>query len=466
MTRRRWRGALPVLLLVVLGCAPAGQRSEAPRGALPAPIDHIIVIFLENRSFDHLFGGFPGANGLDRPGARIAQTDLAGRPYATLPPVVAGGGSRPAEVDGRFPRDVPNAPFAIEPLVPADRKTPSPVHRYYQHILQINGGRMDRYVAWGGTGALPMGHYETAKLPLYRLATEFTLADNLFTSTFGGSWLNHMWLVCACPPVFVSAPAELRAEPRFDAAGRLVGLAKDGDVTPDGFAVNNLQPWARPYEAGTPDTHRVPPQSAPTIGERLDAASVSWAWYAGGWNDAVAGRPDPLFVFHHQPFVYFAAYGEGTPGRARHLRDETDFLEDLRAGRLPAVAFVKPIGEVDEHAAYSTVVAGERHAVELIDAVRRSAIWPRSAVIVTYDDFGGWYDHVPPPRGDRWGPGGRVPMLIVSPWAKRGHVDRTFYDHTSILRFIAWRWRLEPLSARDAAANNLLPAFDFTRSGD
>jgi phospholipase C len=140
--------------------------------------------------------------------------------------------------------------------------------------------------------------------------------------------------------------------------------------------------------------------------------------------------------------------------------------EAERAGRFPAVAFVKPIGEVDEHAEYSTVAAGERHAVELIEAVRRSAIWPRSAVIVTYDDFGGWYDHVPPPRGDRWGPGGRVPMLIVSPWAKRGHVDRTFYDHTSILRFIAWRWRLEPLSARAAAANNLLPAFDFTRSGE
>ena len=99
--------------------------------------------------------------------------------------------------------------------------------------------------------------------------------------------------------------------------------------------------------------------------------------------------------------------------------------------------------------------------VELVEAVRRSSIWPRTVVIVTYDDFGGWYDHVPPPAGDRWGPGGRVPMLVISPWAKRGHVDRTFYDHTSILSFIEWRWRLAPLSSRDAAANNLLPALDF-----
>jgi phospholipase C len=338
------------------------------------------------------------------------------------------------------------------------------VHRYYQHILQINGGRMDRYVAWSGTGALPMGYYESEKLPLFGLAREFTLADNFFTAAFGGSWLNHMWLVCACAPVFPNAPAEMRAVPQLDAAARIIGLTRDGDVTPDGFAVNDLQPWARPYMAGTPDARRVPPQSLPTIGERLDTAGVSWAWYAGGWDDAAAGRPDPWFVFHHQPFVYFAAYAEGTAARALHLRDERRFAEDVRSGRLPAVTYIKPIGEVDEHPGYSTVAAAERHARALVDVVRNSPLWPRAVVIITYDDFGGWYDHVPPPPVDRWGPGGRVPMLVISPWAKRGHVDSTSYDHTSILKFIEWRWRLAPLSARDAAANNLLSAFDFARA--
>ena len=459
MTSRRWAGGLLFLVLSLGGCL-SGGRSDAP------PIDHVIVIFLENRSFDHLFGRFPGANGLARPGARVVQTDREGRAYLTLPPVVLGQPSRPTEIDTRFPQGFLNAPFAIDPFVPAADKTPNPVHRYYQHILQINGGLMDRYVAWSTAGALPMGHYETANLPLYPLAREFTLADNYFTAAFGGSWLNHVWLICACPPVFPNAPAEMRAEPRLDAAGRLVGLAKDGDVTPDGFAVNDLQPWAPPYQAGTPDARRVPPQSAPTIGERLNAAGVSWAWYAGGWDEAVAGRPDPLFVFHHQPFVYFTAYGEGTPGRAAHLRDEKTFVEDLRTGRLPAVAFVKPIGEVDEHPGYSSVVAGERHAVALVEAVRRSPLWRRAVVIVTYDDFGGWFDHVPPPPGDRWGPGGRVPMLVISPWAKHRLVDSTVYDHTSILKFIEWRWRLAPLGARDAAANNLLPAFDFTGAAE
>ena len=458
MTRRRWAGALLVAVLSLGGCLSG--RSEAP------PIDHVIVIFLENRSFDHLFGRFPGANGLARPGARVVQTDREGRPYLTLPPVVRGDSSRPTDIDTRFPQGLLNAPFAIDPFVPADQKTPIPMHRYYQHILQINGGLMDRYVAWSTAGALPMGYYDTANVPLYPLAREFTLADNYFTAAFGGSWLNHVWLICACAPVFPNAPAPMRAEPVVDVSGRLIGLTRDGDVTPDGFAVNDLQPWAPPYQEGIPDARRVPPQSAPTIGERLNAAGVSWAWYAGGWDDAVAGRPDPLFVFHHQPFVYFAAYGAGTAARATHLRDEKAFLEDVRSGRLPAVSFIKPIGEVDEHPGYSTVAGGERHALSLIEAVRQSPLWKRAVVIVTYDDFGGWFDHVPPPPGDRWGPGGRVPMLVISPWAKYAYVDSTLYDHTSILKFIEWRWRLATLTARDAQANNLPGAFDFTGAAE
>jgi acid phosphatase len=132
---------------------------------------------------------------------------------------------------------------------------------------------------------------------------------------------------------------------------------------------------------------------------------------------------------------------------------------------LPAVSFIKPLGIYDEHAGYSTVEAAESHAVELIEAVKASPFWERSAIVVTYDDFGGWYDHVAPPPIDRWGPGGRVPAIIVSPWARKSHVDSTPYDHTSILKFIEWRWGLAPVSTRDALAWNLLTAFDFGAPG-
>jgi phospholipase C len=113
----------------------------------------------------------------------------------------------------------------------------------------------------------------------------------------------------------------------------------------------------------------------------------------------------------------------------------------------------------DAHPAYAKLLASEEHAVRLIEAVKASRHWPRTAIVLTYDDYGGWYDHVPPPLVDRWGPGGRVPALIISPHARKGHVDSTLYDFTSILRFIEWRFDLPPTGTRPA--NNLLPAFEF-----
>jgi phospholipase C len=168
------------------------------------------------------------------------------------------------------------------------------------------------------------------------------------------------------------------------------------------------------------------------------------------------------FHCHHQPFVYFARFADTeVDERHAHLKDEEDFRADCARGTLPAVSFVKPSARHDEHAGLATVRESEDHAHELIEGVMGSPLWERAAVIVTYDDFGGWYDHVAPPPGDRWGPGGRVPALIISPYARRGFVDHTQYDTTSILKFIEWRFGLGSLTERDRTAANLLPAFDF-----
>jgi phospholipase C len=445
--------------------ASAQEATPVPDEMNPAdaPIDHIIVIFSENHTFDNLYGLFDGANGLLQPAAVIPQVDTNGEVYETLPQPYDPGASPPGP-DTRFPEALPNAPFMINEYVSPDEEVASSRHLFYQHQLQINGGRMDRYVAWGNTGGLPMGYYDTVQLPLYPYAREYTLADNFFTGAFGGSMLNHFWLICACTPTWPNAPADIVAEPEFDADGNLIGLKSDGEVTPDGFAVNTAQPFYRPFQDGTPESHRMPPQTAPTIGERLSDAGLSWAWYAGGWNHALAGNPDPTFVYHHQPFVYFEQYADGTEAKAAHLKDEEDFIATLEQGDLPAVSFIKPIGKVDEHAGYSTITASETYAAELIERIKASPAWERCAIIVTYDDFGGWYDHVAPPVVDRWGPGGRVPAIIISPFARRGFVDHTLYDHTSILKLIEWRFGLEPLTSRDAAANNMLAAFDFSAS--
>ena len=181
-------------------------------------------------------------------------------------------------------------------------------------------------------------------------------------------------------------------------------------------------------------------------------------------NDAVAGHPDALFQFHHQPVTYFAPYAEGKAARAEHLKDIEDFLAALRAGNLPAVAFVKPIGAYNEHMGYADLLGGQQYVANLVKAVQDSAIWKDSVIIITYDEAGGRWDHVPPPRGDRWGPGVRVPAIIISPYAKRRFVDHTTYETTSILKFIETRWQLAPLGSRDAAANNLFNAFDFSQT--
>jgi phospholipase C len=234
----------------------------------------------------------------------------------------------------------------------------------------MDGGRMDRYVTWTNAGGLPMGYYDTEQLPLYPYARDYTLADNFFTAAFGGSMLNHFWLICTCTPDWPGAPADMVAQPDFDTAGTLSGLPKDGDVTPDGYVVNDVEPFYQPHKVDVGAEDRMPPQTLPTIGERLSDAGVSWAWYAEGWNDALARNPDPTLVFHHQPFVYFEEYAEGTPERSTHLKDEQDFLTSLNDGTLPAVSFIKPDNRHDEHPGEAQVLASEQHVADLIEQMK------------------------------------------------------------------------------------------------
>jgi phospholipase C len=440
--------AAVLALVLAAGIVRATTPAEAK-----SRIGHIFVIYLENRGFDHLYGLFPGADGLRDAGPRSIQRDAQGRAYETLPPVMDTTHKPPA-VDPRFPARLPNAPFLIDPHVPQDVKTGDLVHRYYQQIQQIDGGSMSRFAAYSDAGGLVMGYYDGRGMALWQYAQRYVLADRFFQGALGGSFLNHFWLVCACTPRFTDGPAEMRAV--LDADGRLV---KDGALTPDGYAVNTIQPRATPHHPAAADpAKRLPPQDLPTIGDRLSERGVSWAWYSGGWDDALAGKPDPRFQFHHQPFAYFQRYGDGTPDRAKHLKDLKDLLADIEQNTLPQVVFYKPIGADNQHPGYADVAQADRHVADLLGRLEKSPAWPGLVVIVTYDENGGFWDHVPPPVADRWGPGTRVPTLVISPLARRGYVDHTPYDTTSILRFIEWRHDLAPLGERDAKAHNLLGA--------
>ena len=479
----------------VLLFSGASTRAEESRDKLAA-IEHVVVIYAENRSFDHLFGLFPGANGIAH-ATHPTQVDHNGTP---LPYLIVWKGRHP---DSGFPARLPNQPFRLDgdPVYrPMSVPTGSPVHRFYQSQEQISGGKNNKFAAISDVGGLVMGYYDGAQLEMWKWAREYTLADNFFMGAFGGSYLNHMWLICACTPVDKDAPSamrvqldrqhhRLRRKPESPASA-LLGPPTffDGAVTPDGYSVNTSQPPYQPSgippaangdpRFADPAKHPTPPQTLKTIGDTLSAKGISWTWYAGGWNAAVRDGMQAAdatrtviysrdgginFQAHHQPFNYFKRFAPGTADRDQHLRDGEAFLAAIASGTLPQVAFYKPPGAFNEHPDYSDIVSGDKHIADIVAKLKASPLWSRTAIIVTYDENGGFWDHVPPPKGDRWGPGTRIPTIIISPYAKRGYVDHTQYDTTSILKFLTRRFGLEPLPGVRRRAGDLLNAFEFPR---
>jgi acid phosphatase len=485
-------------LPAILAASPLGIGAALAQDARSGinNIETVVMIYAENRSFDNLYGHFPGANRLANvTPANSMQVDRDGSVLRELPPAWDGltaAGVTPPVTQAQT-EHLPNKPFAID-----DRNgfnTPLRVitrdlwHRFYQNQMQINGGKNDRFAAYADAGGLVMGYYDGSQLPLWEIAKRYVLADNFFQAAFGGSFVNHFLLACACVPTYPNAdqsPAKsqiaaveadgvtlkLAANSPRSALDGIPKFVSDGDISPDFYAVNTLQPPYQPSvnkpAAGGDPRYADPqapttlvPQSEVTIGDLLSLKGVRWAWYAGAWQVTLDGKnatPVPNFQFHHQPFNYFVRFAPGTPARATHLKDGgmngSEFIKAIDQGQLPQVTFYKPQGNLNEHPGYASALSGDEHIADVIARLEKSPQWPHMLVLVTYDENGGFWDHVAPPKGDRWGPGSRIPALIASPFAKKGYVDHTQYDTTSILRFITRRFdlpMLPGLAARDSA---------------
>ena len=529
--------------------SPASALADRREDAIGA-IQNVVVIYAENRSFDNLFGHFPGARGLDQvvdqhgkpTAAYVPQVDRDGRTVlATLPPTwggVTAKGVTPV-VTEKQSIGLANAPFAIETAYQASAgvtldlstTTHDLWHRFFEHQMQIGRGDNEGFAAWSDAGGLTMGHFDTRRSALHALAERYVLADHFFQGAFGGSFLNHQYLVCACAPEYPNAD-KAAAAPTItvlekDAGGNdlprlalptnasnnapqsaLEGPPKfvlSGNITPpnyfgDGkfYAVNTMQPAYQPSSIEPDGTNAtalmyadrskpttLPPQTAATIGDRLDAKDVSWTWYAGAWRAAIAdgiqapkvkrsviytpyeARGAPDFQTHHQPFNYYAAFDPATRAhaRAKHLKDYDDLVADVAAGRLPAVTFYKPQGNLNQHSGYANIEDADRHIADLVAKLQASPQWKGMLIVITYDEFGGIWDHVPPPHGDKLGPGTRIPAIVISPLAKNGVVDHTPYDTGSILRFITRRWNLEPLPGV-VARDHVLKLYGAAPMGD
>jgi phospholipase C len=293
-------------------------------------------------------------------------------------------------------------------------------HSAAVHEEQYRDGQLDGFISayaqQPGIKDLAMGYYDDRDIPYYwNIADNYVLFDRAFTSAAGGSVWNHFFWVTGSP-----------------------GNTKSDALLTTGF------------------------DHVPTIFDRLDAAGITWKFYIQNYDPSVTfrtpGNGDRASQIIWAPVLNYDRFLDN-PRLRKNIVPLEQYFTDLRNNELPAVSYMVPSG-ASEHPPGS-VQAGTRFVRSLVNALMTSTAWENSALMWTYDDWGGWYDHVPPPRVDKYGYGFRAPALLVSPYAKKGHIDHTTIDFTSQLKFIENNWGLKPLAERDRKANDIVSAFDF-----
>jgi len=291
-------------------------------------------------------------------------------------------------------------------------------------LLAMDRGKMDQFDLIGSDWSAFTQATEDEIPNLWAYARYFTLADHYFTSVHGPTLPNHLFSIAA------------QSGGAIDNAGNPgPGAACDG----------NSYGTVTVIDANGNRSQQPPCFDFPTLPDSLTKAGISWKYYAEGGGS--------LALISH---IYNSSSWQ------LDIASSDKFLTDARAGHLPEMSWLLPPGPDSEHPPAS-MCAGENWTVNVLNAVMQGPDWNSTAVFVTWDDFGGFYDHVPPPQVDQFGLGPRVPLLIISPYAKPGYVSHTVYDHTSVLRFVEKRYGLPALTTRDALADAMLDSFDFTQ---
>lgn len=345
-----------------------------------AVIKNVVVVIMQNRSFDHLFGTFPGANGIQPGVPGFTQTTSTG---ATVTPQLLTSVSTP---------DLPHA---------------------RSDFLRVwDNGLMDKYAFFNGVTS--MGHYDNTTpgiSTLWSWAQQFALADNFFPSVMGDAPTNQLLLVAA-----------------------------DDNNDP-----GTLQPFFPPCNtevkasAGYTFSH---------VGDQLATKGLTWGWYAEDLNNC------SFYVPQENPFQFFTDSHSSTS-----IKDFSHFATDLSSGTLPAVSYIQPAPGHSMHPGSGSVANGITWLDGFIKQIQGSPVWANAAIIVIWDSSGGWWDHVPPPQVDAQGYGPRVPMLVISPFAKKNFISHIQMDDVSILRFIQRTFGLPPLNARNQLGNDLNDMF-------
>jgi phospholipase C len=490
MTRR------PLITLALAGTATIASASlatvagasAAPRvdssARTTSPIKHVVVLYQENVSFDHYFGTYPKA----------ANTD--GQPFKAKPGTPT--------VNGLTPELLTANPNGVNPqrLGAANILTCDQNHDYTPEQLALDGGLMDKFPENTGVEScsppdtappgLVMDYYDgNTVTALWHYAQRFSMSDNTFDTTFGPSTPGVLNLVSG--QTHGATPAVLSG------------------VTDNGTIYGDADPAYDECSAGSTVA-----MSGTNIGNELSAKHVTWGWFQGGFTPTgqsggtvvcgarhtnVGGATVSDYSAHHDPFQYYASTSNpahlppvteaeiGNSGQANHQYDLSYFYQSLTDGNLPAVSFVKAARYQDGHAGYSDPIDEQTYLVNTINAIEQSRFWKSTAIVITYDDSDGWYDQVMSPivnpststedaltgtgqcgNGtpaggfeDRCGYGERLPLLVISPYARENSVDNALTDTTSVLRFIEDNWSVPRIGGGsfDALAGTIDGMFNF-----
>lgn len=422
------------------GSSGAGGPPASPSGRIVPgknPIKHVVFIIKENRTFNTYFGAYPGATG-STTGQTLKCSSSGCRPGPTVP------------------------------LKPAPDVQPHDItHGFASGLYSIDGGRMDGFNIIGeGQDLSGYVQFHRRGIPNYwAYADRFVLADDFFTSMYGPTFPEHLYTVGASSGGIVDNKSSVtHAGSYCDDPTEFTPHFRPGLTKGDVNTIMGIEDHV---------TSEIPNQlyrisrywgetrtcvDIPTLPDELTRAGISWKYYANvdQWMNALQA-------------IRHIRFGPEWANRS----DPENFLTDVRRGRLAAVSWLIPPESYNEHPGEGvSVCAGENWTVQQVNAIMRSRYWPSTAIVIVWDDFGGFYDPVPPPHYDIMGLGPRTPALIISPYTRRGdstdggYIDHTTYEFSSVLKFIEELHGLDPLTARDAQADPLSGAFDFSRPPD
>jgi len=445
--------------------------AQTAPAAPTTPIQHLVVIFDENISFDHYFGTYP--NALNPEGEP---------PFSPSPTTPTVNGITAALLQSNAN---PAPPFRLDR---SEYLTCDNDNHYTDEQTAYHNGLIDKVAqTLSGTGAgctpnLSMGYYDgNTVTALWNYAQNFSMSDNFFATTFGTTVMGHLNLISG----------QTHQTNTASVSGKVV----------NGSVIANIT--AGYDDCGVPPAAQM---SGKNIGDLLNAAGVTWGWFYGDFTPvsttAGVATCSSIYDSHYDPFQYYQSTANphhfpptstamiGQNDQANHQYALTDLWNAVAAGNLPTVTFIKASAVNTGHPATSNPLAEQSFLVQTINALQQTPQWKSMAIIVTYDDSDGWYDHVMPPivnpssdsandtlagsamcgtsvAGaylDRCGYGPRLPFLVISPYARQNHVDHTLNDQTSVLRFIEDNWGLGRIGDQsfDAMAGSILSHFDFT----